>query len=87
MNCIAKGRFFLAVTHGAVVFFASFGLNMLFPTFRVVLAFRPQRIRSHGMQLAKGWPRRHTVAWMSTEVGEKSEEEKAAIKAAREARK
>ena len=62
--------------------------NMLFPSFRFAVAFSPQRFRSHGMQLAKGLPRQTgTVAWMSTEVGEKSEEEKAAIKAAREARK
>lgn len=55
---------------------------MLFPTFRVAVAFAPQRL--YGSKLARRLPR-HTVAWMSTD--EKTEEEKAAIQAAREARK
>lgn len=103
MKLISRMEFRLVASNGAILALLLFGSNMLFPSIRTVLAFTPRSMRVHRLQVSrsinKQFPRRvlndHVVSrWMASDgdssnaaTEEKTEEEKAAIKAAREARK
>ena len=55
---------------------------------RRVVAFAPRALTTHRHAAASvGWKNSCTRRWMSSDVGEKTEEEKEALKAIREERK